>query len=107
MTRERTTRIALTTVRVTMLVTAMSTSMIATPAFAASTVDVAAAALSFWMTWGLVYLGIGVALLVIAATAAVRERRAWSSLLSWSTGPEGEAPPDGGIDVEKVSIRAA
>jgi hypothetical protein len=64
---------------------------IATPALAESTAAEANAALSFWMTWGLVYLGIGVALMAVAVGIAVRERRAWSSLLEWPDGAD--APP--------------
>ena len=80
---------------------------IASPACAVTSVDVASAALSFWMTWGLMYLGIGVALMGVATAAAVCERRAWSAFLSWATDVARDAPPDDGIDVEDVSIRAA
>jgi hypothetical protein len=88
---------------------------IASPAFAASSVDDATAALSFWMVWGLVYLGIGVVLMGIATAAALHERHAWSLLLSWPTEHERLAPPDDGIGMdmdasiegEDAAIRAA
>jgi hypothetical protein len=71
------TRIALTTVLATGLFTA--------PAFAAATtVHDASAALSFWIAWGLVYLGAGVVLLAVAVAIGVGEGRAWSSLLRWT-----------------------
>ena len=79
----------------------------ASPASAASSVDTASAALSFWMTWGLVYLAIGVVLMGVATAVALYEWRAWSSLLSWPTDDERLAPPDDGIDAEEASIRAA
>lgn len=53
-------------------------------ATAASAAAEANAALSFWIAWGFVYLGIGVVLMAVAAAVAVRERRAWSSLLEWT-----------------------
>ena len=66
-------------------------------ALAVSTAAEANAALSFWMTWGLVYLGIGVALMAVAVATAVRERRAWSSLLEWTERETDAAPsPDAG-----------
>jgi hypothetical protein len=79
----------------------------ASPASAASSVDTASAALSFWMTWGLVYLAIGVVLMGVATAAALYEWRAWSLLLSWPADDERLAPPDDGIDAEDASTRAA
>jgi hypothetical protein len=71
------------------------------PTDAAATVMTTAdanAALAFWMTWGLVYLAIGVALLAVAVATAFREERAWSSLLRWTGGElapdEDETPGD-------------
>ena len=57
---------------------------VAPEAMAVSTPAEANAALSFWIAWGLVYLGVGVVLMAVAAAASVRERRAWSSLLEWT-----------------------
>jgi hypothetical protein len=101
------------TSRMTTWIAVVGTWATAPPAFASSSVDDASAALSFWMVWGLVYLGIGVALMGVATAAALRERRAWSLLLTWPTDDERLAPPDDGIDVddrvegEDGSIRAA
>jgi hypothetical protein len=55
---------------------------------AASPVDDASAALTFWMTWGLVYFGIAVGLMAVATAAALRERRAWTALLRWAAKDE-------------------
>jgi hypothetical protein len=55
---------------------------------AAMTVADASAALSFWIAWGLVYLGVGLALLAVAVAIGLRERRAWSSLLRWTADDE-------------------
>ena len=67
---------------------------------AAATTEVAAAiaALSFWMTWGVVYLAIGVALIAIATASAFGERRAWSSLLSLAGGDDDTDAADAGPD---------
>ena len=50
----------------------------------AATVGDASAALAFWMSWGVAYLGLGAVLLAVAAAIGIRERRAWSSLLHWT-----------------------
>jgi len=70
-------RIALATVLATRVPTA--------PAFAAATtVGDASAALSFWIGWGLAYLGAAVVLLAVAVAIGVGEGRAWSSLMRWT-----------------------
>lgn len=79
------------------LITVASTTSVPA-AFAATEVADATAALSFWMTWGLVYLAIGVVLMAVATATGLREGREWSSLLSWSategeTSEESEASP--------------
>ena len=79
---------------------------IAPEATAVSTAAEANAALSFWMTWGLVYLGIGVVLMVFAVAAAVHERRAWSSLLEWTetaTREDGGAPTDANAEGRRAA----
>jgi hypothetical protein len=54
-------------------------STFASPAFAAATtVRDASAALSFWVAWGLVYLGVGVVLLRSASVKVARGRRCCS-----------------------------
>ncbi len=82
-----------------------TTGVVATagPAAAASSIEGASAALAFWLTWGLVYLAIGVVLMGVATATAMRERRAWSSLLAWAD-EENPEPPD---DDDDVSVRAA
>ena len=76
-TRSISTRIALATV--------LATGMFAPPAFAAATpVREASAALSFWIAWGLVYLGAAVVLLAVAVAIGIGEGRAWSSLMRWT-----------------------
>jgi hypothetical protein len=76
------------------------------PAAASAHLEGANGALAFWVTWGLVYLAIGVALMAVATAAAVRERRAWSSMLSWAA-DEWSAPPDDGDQADDASARAA
>jgi hypothetical protein len=76
MTSRASIRIAFTTV--------LTAGTLASPAFASPAVVEATAALSFWMTWGLAYLGIAAVLLVVAFALAFHEGRAWSSLLRWS-----------------------
>jgi len=77
------------------------------PAAATAHLDGASGALAFWMTWGLVYLAIGVALMAVATAAAVCERRAWSSMLSWAADDEWSAPPNDGDEADDASARAA
>ena len=60
---------------------------------AATEAAAAVAALSFWMTWGVVYLAIGVVLVAVATATALSERRAWSSLLTFT-----DADDDSGSD---------
>jgi len=76
------------------------------PAAAASNLEGASAALAFWVTWGLVYLAIGVVLMGVATASFVREQRAWSSLLSWMSDDAWSAPPNDGAE-EDASVRAA
>jgi len=77
------------------------------PAAATSGSGGTSAALVFWMTWGLMYLAVGAALMAVATAAAVRERRAWSSLLTWTADARCDAPPDDGADVDEEAVRAA
>jgi hypothetical protein len=88
------------------LATAIGTVMFASAAAAETAVDTASAALSFWMTWGLVYLSIGGVLAAVAAAIAVREAREWSSLLRW-TAAEDRTVMDDEDDGERASRRAA
>jgi hypothetical protein len=98
MTRLVSTRLALGTA-------ALATGTLASPAAAAATVDDASAALSFWMTWVLVYVAIGAVLMAVAIALAVREERAWSSLLRWT---EDDRPTtEDGEPRERRSRRAA
>ena|SRR5689334_690305 len=77
------------------------------PAAATTHLGGASGALAFWMTWGLVYLAMGVALMAVATAAAVRERRAWTSMLSWAADDEASAPPNDGDEADDASARAA
>jgi hypothetical protein len=77
------------------------------PAAATAHLDGASGALAFWMTWGLVYLAIGAALMGVATAAGVRERRAWSSMLSWADDDEWSSPPEDGDEANDASARAA
>jgi hypothetical protein len=87
------------------LATAIGTVMFASAAAAETAVDTASAALSFWMTWGLVYLSIGGVLAAVATAIAVREKREWSSLLRWMAEDDRRAANGG--DGERPSRRAA
>jgi len=94
--------------RMTMWSTLATAGVIAAawPAAAASHLEGAGAALAFWVTWGLVYLAIGVVLMGVATASFVREQRAWSSLLSL-TDDAWQAPPDDGAEAEDAAVRAA
>ncbi|MBI3770017.1 MAG: hypothetical protein HY271_16210 [Deltaproteobacteria bacterium] len=97
MTSSASTRIAFTTVLIA--------ATLASPALASPTVVEATAALSFWMTWGLAYLGIAVVLLVVAFAFALREGRAWSALLRWSAAAD-RAAHDAGNAAEHATAAA-
>lgn len=88
------------------LATAIGTVMFASAAAAETAVATASAALSFWMTWGLVYLSIGGVLAAVATVIAVREKREWSSLLRWMAS-EDRTVTDDGDNGERASRRAA
>ncbi len=71
---------------ITVVLVCLATTLTLTTRDAAAATEVAAAvaALSFWMAWGVVYLAIAVGLIAVATAAALGERRAWLSLVSWT-----------------------
>ena len=75
--------------RIALALLVVSSTFMSSAFAAATTVRDASAALSFWVAWGLVYLGVGVVLLAVAVAIGVGEGRAWSSLLQWTADESG------------------